>query len=356
MFCTAGSASAYVTTSADGITWSDVTNTLPAPLAINTDYWVIPDGLTTTDFRLSATRGGTVINITGTDTGALLVGFHWTAELTTGKIYLDSKPSGVFTIDGTAGSTVAGTILTDVLDAINVDAQSFTRFALTCAQPIGHYAAERVNKLDVARDIMSGLGAWYGYNRYTLLQAGRIDGTYTTHDFELIEDQMDDGSFKLERMVPPAKRHRISYRKNWTNQAGQLVAGVSPEARGLYSTEYSASAPILGADEGTDGSEFHKLALRPDVIESLMTYGGDAQTEALRRDAMFYGWGAIFSCTVGRVGAEMDPGKVVKVTHSRYGLSDGVRMALVYVEDRPSDRATVLKFFAALAAYTPGQL
>ena len=357
VFCTLGASLAnYVTVSADGITWSAVTNTLPAPLAINTDYWVISDGLTTTDFRLAATRGGSVINITGTDTGALLVGFHWTASLTDGKIYLDSKPSGVFTIDGTAGTTAPGTILQTVLGAVNVDAQSFTRFATTCAQQVGYYAAERVNKLDVARDIMSGLGAWYGYNRHTLLQAGRIAGTYTTHDFELIEDQMDDGSFVLERMVPPAKRHRVSYRKNWTNQAGKLVAGVSPEARGLYSTDYSASAPILGADEGADGSEFHKLALRPDVIESLMTYGGDAQTEALRRDAMFYGWGAIFSCTVGRVGAEMDPGKVVKVTHSRYGLSAGVRMALVYVEDRPSDRATVLKFFAALSAYTPGQL
>lgn len=356
VFCVVGPAANYVSISADGITWSAVTNTLPAPLAINTDYWVISDGLTTTDFQLSATRGGSVIDITGTDTGALLVGFHWTAELSTGKIYLDSKPSGVFTIDGAAGSTDAGTILTDVLDAINVDAQSFDRFTLTCPQQIGHYAAERVNKLDVARDIMAGLGAWYGYNRYTLLQAGRIEGSYSTHDFELVEDQMDDGSFVLERMVPPAKRHRLSYRKNWTNQAGQLVAGVSAEARGLYSTDYSASAPILGDDEGPDGQEFHKLALRPDVIESLMTYGGDAQTEALRRDAMFYGWGAVFSCTVGRVGAEMDPGKVVKVTHSRYGLAAGVRMALVYVEDRPSDRATVLKFFAALSAYTPGQL
>ena len=356
VFCTAGSASAYVTTSADGITWSAVTNTLPAPLAINTDYWVISDGLTTTDFRLAATRGGSVINITGTDTGALLVGFHWTASLTDGKIYLDSRPSGVFTIDGTAGTTVPGTILQTVLGAVNVDAQSFTRFATTCAQQVGYYAAERVNKLDVARDIMSGLGAWYGYNRYTLLQAGRIEGTYTTHDFELSEDQFIDGPLVIESMVPPAKRHRISYRKNWTNQSGQLVAGVSAEARGLYSTDYSASAPILGDDEGADGSEFHKLALRPDVIESLMTYGGDAQTEALRRDAMRYGWSVIFRGTVGKVGSEMDPGKVVKVTYSRYGLSAGVRMALVYVDDKPDDRATILKFRLSLSAYAPGQL
>ena len=67
---------------------------------------------------------------------------------------------------------------------------------------------------------MSGLGAWYGYSRYTLLKMGRIDGTYTAHDFTLIEDQMDDGSFQIERMIPPAKRHRLAKRIYRTNQAG----------------------------------------------------------------------------------------------------------------------------------------
>lgn len=356
VFCTVGSTSAYVTTSADGITWTAVTNTLPAPLAINTDYWVPADGLTTTDFKLAATRGGTAINLTSTSTGALLLGFHWTADLTTGKIYCDSKPSGVLTIDGVAGSTSAATILPTVLAAVNVDAGAQARFALTCAQTVGVYIADRRNRLDVATDVMAGLGAWYGYNRFTQLKMGRIESSYTSHDFALIEDQMDDGSFVLERMVPPAKLHRIGYRRNWTNQDGKLVAGVSSEARNLYSLDYSTSQPALGLDEGPAGQEFHVLAIKPDVIVSAMAYGYDALTEAARRNTMRYGWGAIFRCTVGRVGAEMDPGQVVKVTHSRYGLSAGARMALVYVEDRPSDRATVLKFFAALSAYTPGQL
>ena len=352
-FCIPSPAS--VTTSEDGITWTAITNTLPAPLAINTDYWVISDGWTTTDFRLSTTRGGSVINITGSDTGAPLVGFHWTADLTNGKVYLDSKPSGVFTLDGEAGSTDAGTMLVEVLGAVNVDAQSLARFSVTCPQPMGYYAAERVNRLDVARFIMSGLGAWYGYNRHSLLRAGRIERSYTEHDFEIIEDQLLS-PMVIESMVPPAKRHRIAYRRNWTNQNGQLVAGVSPEARGLYSTDYSASAPILGDDEGADGSEFHQLALRPDVIESLMVYGGDAQTEGLRRDGLYYGWGAILSCTVGLIGSAMDPGDVVKLTYSRYGLDAGLRMALVYVDDKPDDRATILKFFRPLDAYAPGQL
>lgn len=357
VFCAIGGGSNLVTTSSDGITWSATTNTLPAPLAINTDYWVLADGWTTTAFKLTATYNGTTaINITGTDTGALLVGHHWTADLATGKIYLDSKPSGVFTMDGVAGSTAAATILPTVLNAINVDSAAQTKFAATCAQSIGIYVSARRNRLEVADDILSGLGAYYCYSRHSFLKFGRIESSYTAHDFEIIADQMDADSFSIESMIQPAKRHRIGYRKNWTNQAGALVDGISTENRNLYSTDHSASAPQLGLDEGPAGQEFHKLALMPDVIESMMSYGYDAQTEAARRNTMFYGWGAIYKCTVGRVGSEMDPGHVVKVTHSRFGCAAGVRMALVAVNDRPSDDKWDLRFFAALAAYLPGQL
>lgn len=343
-------------TSLDGITWRLSGAALPTPLALYTDYWVSQDGLTTTAFKLAATRGGTVVALTNTATGAPLIGYHWTADLTTGKIYCDSKPSGVLTVDATVGSTTASSIVPTVLAAINVDARSQAAFALTCPQPVGIYVADRQNRLDVAHDLLSGLGAWYGYSRYALLKFGRIEASYTVHDWEIIADQMEDGSFGIERMVPPAKRHRIGYRKNWTDQTGKLVAGVSQEARGLYSTPYSTSPPTLGLDEGPAGQEFHTLAAKPDVIESMLTYGADALAEALRRDAMYYGWGAIVRCTVGRIGSEMDPGQVCKVTHPRFGFAAGVRVPLVAVEDRPTEGLTNLKFFVPLTAYAPGQL
>lgn len=355
-FCAIAHDSAYTTLSADGSIWNGISNTLPAGLSINTDYWVIAAGLTTTDFRLSATRGGSAINITGSTTGAVVYGFHWTIELTTGKLYLDSKPASEITCDFVAGTTAASSIIPTVLGTINVDGRSQTRFASTCAQPIGVYVPDRRNRLDIAGDIVSGLGAWHGYSRFGFLQMGRIEGTPTTHDYEITADMMEDGSLTIERMVLPRKRHRIGYRRNWTDQSGKLLAGVSTEARNLYSQEYSASPPTLGTDEGSDGSQFHKLAVLPDVIPSLMVYGSDALTEGLRRDAMFFGWGAIFVCRVGLVGRELDPGMVVKVTHSRYGLTSGVRMSLIHVADRLSEGATELKFFCALSAYTPGAL
>ncbi len=45
------------------------TNTLPAGLAVNTSYYVIASGLTTTAFKVSATLGGSAVDITDTGTG-----------------------------------------------------------------------------------------------------------------------------------------------------------------------------------------------------------------------------------------------------------------------------------------------
>ena len=359
VFCAISAGSTYAVVSDDGLAWSPITNTLPAPLAINTDYWVMAEGLTTTDYKLTDEwRGTTPVNLTGTDTGAPLIGFHWTADLTTGKIYLDSKPSGVLTMDGIAGSTLAATILPTVLDAVNVDALSQTVFGTTCPQVIGLYVAERANRLALAEEIVAGLGAWYGYSRHGMLRFGRVEATYTDHELALIEgDGAITDALSIERMIPPRKRNRVRYRRNWTNQSGALVADVSTEARNLYSTDYSVSAPTpLGDDEGPAGEQFHALAVLPDAKDSLIYYAGDAATEGVRRDELYYGWGAIFNWQVGRVGSEADIGMVIHVTHSRFNLSGGVRMVAVGVEDRPSDGTTVLKLFAPLAAYAPGQL
>lgn len=55
----------------DTVTFTDVTNA--APLAINTTYYVIASGLTTTAFKLSATLNGTEIDITGNASGSKMV-------------------------------------------------------------------------------------------------------------------------------------------------------------------------------------------------------------------------------------------------------------------------------------------
>lgn len=339
----------------NGTTWSATSGTLPTPLAAFTDYWVIPDGLTTTSFKVSATRGGAVLALTNTTTGGALIGYHWTADIATGKIHLDQKPAGKLTLDGVAGSTDAATIVIDALDAINVDPASLRKFQATCPQTMGIYIKDRRNRLDVAQDIVNGIGAWYGHGREGLLRFGRVEGNPAGYDHVLIADDMVQGSLQIEKMIPPEKRHRLSYRKNWTNQSGALFADVSPDNVTLFSNDFSVSQPVTGTDEGANGS-FHALAVIPDAQETMIALASDAATEAARLDAMYFGWGAIFSVTARRIATQFDIGHVVKVVHGRYGLAAGVNMTVVYIDDNPTAQTVSIKFFVALSAYTPGQL
>ena len=355
VFCAIAVSSTYATTSPDGITWSSVTNTLPTPLATNTDYWVTSDGLTSTAFKLSATRGGSPVTLTSTTAGAAIIGYHWTADTATGKLYLDSNHTGVLTCDFVAGADDASDIVISILEATNVDSQSRSYFDATADKAIGVYIAERRNRLDVADEAMSGIGSWYGRSREGMLRFGRVEGNPATHDFALIEADMWPDTLHVAQLIPPAKQHRIGYRRNYTNQSGALFTGVSADNQVLFSNDYSITQPILGTDEGANGG-FHTLAIVPDFIPSQMALSSDAADEAARLDAMYFGWGAIFACTTGRIGTAIDIGQVVKITHSRYELSGGVNMTCVDITDNPSLDKVELKFFVALANYTPGQL
>jgi len=329
---------------------------------------VIADGLTTTAFKLSATRGGTVVTLTNTTTGASIIGYHWTADLTTGKVQMSSSPTGVITLDGEAGGLLAADLVVGALSATNVaagsqvhfqntnvDMQSYLRFESTCPQTMGIYVKDRRNRLDVANDVVRGIGAWYGYGREGMLRFGRVEGNPTSYDFALIESDFFTGTLRIEQLLPPEKQHRIGYRKNWTNQSGALFAAVSADNRELYSLDMSVTQPHTSADAGTNGS-FHSLSIIPDVQESLIYLASDANDEAVRLDAMYYGWGALFTGEVGRIGTEIDVGHTVKVTYPRFGLSGGVNMTCVGFDDNRTSGKVMLKFFVALANYTPGQL
>jgi hypothetical protein len=355
VFCAITYLSTSSSVSSDGISWTASTGTLPTPLALSTDYWVSSDGLTATSFKVSATRGGSVLALTNTTTGGAIIGYHWTSEASTGKVYLDSKTAGKLTLNGIAGSTDAATIIVDVLSAINVDPNSKTRFQGICDQTIGIYVKDRRNRLDVANDVVSGIGAWYGYGRDGMLKFGRVEGNPASYDFTLTDDDMVLNSLQIESVVKPEKQHRLGLKKNWTNQSGALFAGVSADNRTLYSEDFTVSAAQSSSDVGANGS-FHVLAVIPDIQPTMMAVASEALAEAVRLDAMYYGWGVIFSCQVFRTGSRIDIGNTVKVTHSRYNLSSGVNMTCVYVEDAPTTDKVTLKFFVALDGYAPGQL
>lgn len=337
----------------------------PAPLSKGVYYYVLAAGLTTTAYRLGLTPGGAEIDLTNTTAGAWTTGYHWYDDLTTGKIYLDSAPDGVLTMDVTNTSTTdAATIVISALGAVNVDAASKARFQAICPQTMGIYVKDRRNRLEVARDIVDGIGAWYGYSREGMLQFGRVEGNPASYDLAITDEDMVPDSFVRLENLKPEKKHRLSYRKNWTNQKDSLATGSAYDIFGdywrqLYSTDYSVTAPQTSTDVGTNGM-FHALSAIPDVQETMMVNLADASAEAIRLDAMYFSWGAIYQVGLHLIGTLINPGMVINVTHARHGCSLGVNMTAISVEDKPgsdqdSDIVTV-KFFVATSAYAPGQL
>lgn len=84
---TADAGTDLLTTTAHGLVANErirvaSTTTLPAGLAAATDYYVIASGLTANAFKVSATSGGSAIDITGSGTGT----HTWTRYLTAPEI------------------------------------------------------------------------------------------------------------------------------------------------------------------------------------------------------------------------------------------------------------------------------
>lgn len=337
------------------------TGTPPAPLAAATDYWVIAAGLTTTDARFAATRGGSVIDITGSTTGATCIGYHWTATLSTGKFLLDSAPAGHLTMDGQGHAPASGyiedvcSIAEDVLDAVNVDQSSRAAFLAPYVQPVGIYIRDRRNRLEVVADVLRGVAAWYGYGRDGFLRYGRVV-TSPTYAFKDIKTSDFIGELTVDSLIIPRQNHRVGYAKNWTIQDSGLAAGVTEANRALFASALKIS---LAAGDPPVAST-HLLAAEPSVIETMLSDANAAAVEAARQNVLYEGWGAIFSGEVGRVGYTLEVGDAVKVTYSRYGstinFTVGRMVTVISVDDRPSSGRVALKLFAQVGTYSPGDL
>lgn len=73
--CTISNASPAVVTSAthelyvNDIVWFETTGTLPTGLSVDTDYYVVNNGITADTFQIASSEGGTPINTTGAGSG-----------------------------------------------------------------------------------------------------------------------------------------------------------------------------------------------------------------------------------------------------------------------------------------------
>ena len=302
-----------------------LTGTPPSPLNTATTYFV-QSVVTTSRFTASATRGGALINLTGT-TGAITataVLQPWINSVTAGAIELSRQPVGQVTLDvsGTTASFV------DLLAVLGLSQAK-------CAIQPGYNANalfnlffdERTSRMSVIDD-MAARGVPVTFSRsgalaWRKINFANIEATFTEADCF--------GAPKLTKTLQPTAG-RVG-EPNWTVQSPTDLAGsVTPANVALYGLPQYYLITALGIDYQQGlwwGGLVDDPALYRDTLPD-KSVGGIAATNVLTgtgyttlnsNDGRQRAAG-VYEITVAFKSVLLDCGDVVKLTHRRHFFRD----------------------------------
>jgi hypothetical protein len=209
-------------------------------------YWVVSAGLTADNFRLSATKGGATLDITGTTfnnpgvSNRVMRARFYDDSPNTGRFQLSSSPAGRVTcdvynyptgyFDGAPFGLAKALILTyGNVDASQVDDVAFTAadVALDLKVSMGYTSlvlTERQNLLDVLDALVDSCFGWHGVNSAGLITCGLIDPSgiaSATATRTLAKGDVIDGIVVVNQR-PTYSRVNVNYDRNYTAQADGL--------------------------------------------------------------------------------------------------------------------------------------
>lgn len=346
-----------------------------AGFAAQTQYWVLASGLTATQFKLSATKGGSAIDITS----ATFVGTTW--FLYRGRCYVDtanaivqlsSTPAGQLTAD-LAGYDASGIMSEPVsphkvfkyvlqnysqLSASEFDSATMDALAATEATVdgaglgifFGAAILDRVNLLDLLDQIARATYSWYGWDSGGVLRVGRLDLANLDNVTPIKSVAKTDiiGDVSCENAALPWGRVILDADKNFAVQTSGLVGSVNASDRTRwgqqFETRVTTTTPV-GADYLGHWWNYHASATDSAPIDTGAVSGIGAsganpsvQGQADAITTLFKPWTRIFRCTVGLEFYALNPGDCISVAYPRFGLDDGQNFRVVSIATKPSDR------------------
>jgi hypothetical protein len=340
--------------------WLATGTAIFAGLSLGTQYWVINP--TTNTFQLSATKGGTAVDITGTSyAGGLSIrrGRCYDNVSVDGTIELSSTPAGRLIADVVGHSASQATsilsggpgellraMLIDygAIDSADINAASFTgTFATVDMTTTGVLATARAvlgreNLLDVLDDIARVGQIFWGPDHEGVFRAGRLDlddlSGETSEEEITVDSIMGDPSVANARVVNgflvlnSRRNHRVM-------NESEFVTSVSVSHRESLSGQYREAremTAVAGTSYATNWQGFFKTARRFEAG------GAFAQTNIGARDI------------IDEIMADQKPhiktvritlpdlrayswrlGKVVTFTYPRYGFDAGLKCRVVRI-------------------------
>lgn len=308
--------------------------TAPGGLAFNTDYWM--PARTTDTFSLSATQGGTPIDITDVGSGTFYVQiFSYTADPANGTFTLVASPAGRITASSnglrvfsattqvrTAGG-IAEQVLTSYmtntpLTSADIDTTSLDNFKALCDSPVGIYIDKRMTFAELLDKLVLSVGGWWAFSRAGKLVFGRLDlPTGLSPLYTFIADDIAQRSFKRQRRILPKLRVTLRTDINYA-PLSEVAAAVDEVQRVGFTRQYlefAGSASTITSWQ--DNPAYHLRATTPEPIETLLRVEGQ-QAEANRQASLWQTPTAVSSFDTHQAAFALEIGDEIYADLPRY--------------------------------------
>lgn len=355
-------------------------------------YWVI--AVPTADtFKLSETKGGASIDVTGTTylgpsgggfSAGRLKRTHFFDDLTnTGRIQLSSSATGRVTVDLTALNSYVTTPFSFIRYLIetygkvttdDVDADYFTAADTAYAGKIGtvyhNFSVQaRENVITAVEALSASSFGWVAPSREGKFICGLVDvsgiasqsASRTLGRFDLV----DAAGLAVENDPVDIGRATVAYNANHTVQADGLAAAVSETNRRRYALAFlglQRSAEPTGTAYSTNPALYHRTMVEkePRQIGELADELGYGSGVSLTfptglADEIVADAAPTVQFITARAGLKFfdaELGDVVRLTYPRYGLDDGANARVISIELNLTGRQVSLEMVRQVAPDT----
>lgn len=255
-----------------------------------------------------------------------------------GLVRLGAQPFGTVTADvrgdksfgsyASAAGAIAFRIAHDrggLADAL-FDLTSFELLNNLQPAPVGIYTGTTQVRLSDMIDVVLGaIGAWWGANRFDMIEVGRLDlpgdkpVAYLGVADIISLDLMDTPA----TINPPLWRVRVGYQRNWTPNLSPIAGDVIGDRLTFLANEYR-----YGLHEDAALTVAH-LRAQEISLPGLFANEADADAEATRLQTLYAGPFQLARIRTKLQGYLLPLNRTINVTYPRYGLSGGKNVIIV---------------------------
>lgn len=326
-----------------------MTITVSGSTSNNGDFTVVSHTATTivvSEVVVDETAGSsvTIVHKSGTN--------GYTKDLTNGRFTLTNNPSGKITADAQGDDSGSGYVYTvaDIIrrivvdqgglaDPADLDTASFTALNTSNSAKVGIFIGSiEVDMMDPLDQLAYSIGAFYGFNRAGSFNVGRFEVASGTPDLDL--SSVEVNAIEALGVIPPAWRVKVGYRKNFTVQNENDLAGIVATDTAQY--DFATNAFRYRSTQDTAVQTKHLLA-KELIFDTLLVEEADAATEASRLLTLLKEARRLFKVTAKTQPYNINLNDVVGLTLARFGMSSGTDFRVIGITENTLTNSAILE-------------